>query len=219
MSLKNPQLKNVLAFIFCFFRSGYFGAVPSLHELCIHVLQENVDSIEECGGLPYDVMKPVLERASPDTLSNIEECNVYLMEDTGELWQRFCKKNFPKDEREEMESWREMYERCTTQREEKLDRLKMKVKDSYDRVKSGEKKAKLAYVGLNAKPPRNVMRAQAKNGTGLGVATPIGAKAARPGLNVMPGPSASSQLKKPKIAPMMAKTLKMVRGMKSGFRR
>ena len=52
----------------------------------------------------------------------IEEYNPYLLEDTGELWERFVRKNFPKGEREEMETWREMFERCTEERERKLDR-------------------------------------------------------------------------------------------------
>lgn len=42
-----------------------------------------MDSIEECGHLPFDLLKPVLERATPNTLAKIEEYNPYLMEDTG----------------------------------------------------------------------------------------------------------------------------------------
>ena len=57
--------------------------MPTLKELCIHLLQENVDKIDGPTGLPYDVMEPILLRASPTTLMNIEEYNQYLMEDTG----------------------------------------------------------------------------------------------------------------------------------------
>jgi len=65
------------------FRSAFSDAVPSLFQLCIHVLQEHVDEIAECGGLPYDILEPVLERAKPDALMTIEDYNPYLMEDTG----------------------------------------------------------------------------------------------------------------------------------------
>ena len=34
-------------------------------------------------------------------------------------------RDFRSKEREEMESWREMYERCTQQRQDKLDKLKV----------------------------------------------------------------------------------------------
>ena len=54
-----------------FYRSGYFGVVPSLVEICVRTLQENVDDIAECGGLPYSVLKPVLERAQPQTLMQV----------------------------------------------------------------------------------------------------------------------------------------------------
>ena len=61
------------------------GDVPSLHSQCIQVLKENVDYIEEVGGLPYEIMKPVLLMASDTTLMRIEDCNPHLMEYTGEV--------------------------------------------------------------------------------------------------------------------------------------
>ena len=42
-----------------------------------------------------------------------------------QLWEKHCHKDFRNKQREEMESWREMYERCTYEREEKLDQLKV----------------------------------------------------------------------------------------------
>ena len=47
-----------------FFRSGY-TEVPRLYDMCILVLQENVDEIGECGSLPFDVLEPILRRAKP----------------------------------------------------------------------------------------------------------------------------------------------------------
>lgn len=200
-------------------RTGYMGEVPSLMQICIRVLQEHVDDIEECGGLGYDILEPVLERASPPTLMHIEERNPNLMEDTGPLWERFCKKHFAKDKREEFESWREMFERCTQEREAKLNMLKLKVKDSYKREESSHKKAKLAYVGTVAKPPRGVMRAQAKHGTGLPVGFKMGAGNVPVRSSVAPVPVGSGPKPKPKVAPMMAKTLRMARGLKTGYRK
>jgi hypothetical protein len=45
-----------------------------------------------------------------------------------QLWEKHCHKDFRNKQREEMESWREMYERCTYEREEKLDQLKVHVR-------------------------------------------------------------------------------------------
>jgi hypothetical protein len=45
----------------------------------------NFFQIAECGGLPFDILEPVLDRAKPDALMTIEDYNPYLMEDTGNL--------------------------------------------------------------------------------------------------------------------------------------
>ena len=58
-------------------------------EICVRTLQANVGNIAQCGGLPYPILKPILERAAPPTLMLIEDYNPYLQEDTGELWARF----------------------------------------------------------------------------------------------------------------------------------
>lgn len=267
--------------------------MPRLFDICIHTLQEHVDKIDECGNLPFEILEPVLERATPQILMNIERFNLYLVEDTGRwfllhrsvrlfidrkrlnnvffqfaiqfegcvfmhwrvcicvceaciefdhvlcfsgpLWERHCKKEFPKEDREEFESWREMYERCWQSREEKLTSLKEKMGASYENARNSVRHTKL-YAGSST--PRHVRRAQEKNGTGPGWAGPAtslsssssptsnfaGAKrpagppsilqrpaSEGPGRPVVVPPDKS---KKPKIAPMMAKTLKMARGLK-----
>lgn len=66
-------------------------------------------ALEYTGGVPYDILKPVLERATPDQLFMLEHYNSYLVEDTDTLWQYHCNREFRNKERQEMESWREMY--------------------------------------------------------------------------------------------------------------
>lgn len=56
---------------------------PSLSDLCIHVMQDHVHLIDQCGDAPFDLLKPVLERAKPNDLMRIEEYNPRLTEDTG----------------------------------------------------------------------------------------------------------------------------------------
>ena len=55
---------------------------------------------------------------------------------SGNLWERICKRQFPKDNRQEFEAWREMYERCTAARQKKLDFLSEKLNKSYKNVSS-----------------------------------------------------------------------------------
>jgi len=204
-------------------RKGFFGEVPSLFDQCIQVLKDHVDEIDEVGNLGYDILKPVLERASAKTLMHIEDCNAYLMEETFELWEKYVKKDFRNKEREDMESWREMHERCTLERAEKLEALKGKVKQCYKAEDDSHKKTKLAYVDIAPKAPRSIRNAQAKNGTALPVGHSMVAGATRP-RNQLGDPTANASragmgVKKPRVAPMMAKTMKLMKGIKGGFRR
>ena len=59
--------------------------VPSLFAQCIQVLKDNVDYIEEVGGLGYDILKPVLVMANAETLIRIEDTNPRLMQETSEV--------------------------------------------------------------------------------------------------------------------------------------
>ena len=54
---------------------------------------------------------------------------------SGPLWEKHCKKDFPKATREEFESFREMYERCKVERADKLERLTAKMAGSYQKAK------------------------------------------------------------------------------------
>ena len=48
-----------------------------------------------------------------------------------QLWEKYVKKDFRNKEREDMESWREMYERCTMERAEKLEALKARFNSEF----------------------------------------------------------------------------------------
>jgi len=139
--------------------------VPSLFEMCIRVLQENVDFIENTGGVPFDILRAVLEKAKPHQLRTIEYYNPYLLDESDTLWEPHCKKKFRMRKRLEMETWREMYERCTTEDEEKLSRLTQNIKQHQETTSNGVQKTMLAFVDSMVKPPRSVMRKQEIYGT------------------------------------------------------
>ena len=251
-------------------RSGFIGGeVPSLQNQCIQILKENVDFIEEVGEyLQYDILKPVLEMASDETLMRIEDKNQHLMEDTGELWEKKVKKHFFNEKREEMESFREMYERCTRERALKLERIKRKMKETVKKEEDSHRQTKMAYVIINPKAPRTIRNQQAKHMTALSSGTPMVADFERiqgkmketvkeenshrqtkmANVAIAPkdprtirnqqakhgtvpgGPRPRNQIldhtagatraskapKKPKTAPLMAKTYKLMRAIKSG---
>jgi hypothetical protein len=66
-------------------------------------------ALEYTGGVPYDLLKPVLQHATPEQLFMLEHHNPYLIEDTGELWQFHCQREFRTKQRQDMETAREMY--------------------------------------------------------------------------------------------------------------
>ncbi|KAK6323649.1 hypothetical protein J4Q44_G00059880 [Coregonus suidteri] len=90
-------------------KTSYLPKMMSLYEQCIRVLQNNIDSIDEVGGVPFEILEPVLERCTPEQLYRIEQCNQCFMEDSDELWQRHCQRDFKRETPQEYESWREMY--------------------------------------------------------------------------------------------------------------
>uniref|UniRef100_A0A8C8SXD8 Elongin-A n=1 Tax=Pelusios castaneus TaxID=367368 RepID=A0A8C8SXD8_9SAUR len=216
-------------------KSAYLPKMMSLYEQCIRVLNNNIDSIYEVGGVPFSVLEPVLERCTPDQLYRIEECNHVLIEDTDQLWHNHCVRDFKKEKPEEFESWREMYLRLHDAREQRLLKLTQNIRSAHANKPKG-RVAKMAFVNSAVKPPRDVRRRQEKFGTG-GAAVPEKIKI-KPVLftpsrsytqadeeQSYDGPSTSSghsgpspgsttssyDPRKPpvkKIAPMMAKTIK-----------
>lgn len=149
----------------------YQSTVPSLFSLCIQLLYDNIDAVEYTGGVPYNLLKPLLEKLNADQLYVLEHFNPYLIEDTDELWKFHCSKDFRSERRQDLETWRELYLRCLEEREKKLKALTANITQSMAKS-TPVRQAKLAYVDAVVKPPRNVARKQAKYGTGN--STPTG---------------------------------------------
>ncbi|KAG5895381.1 hypothetical protein JTB14_029604 [Gonioctena quinquepunctata] len=202
-----------------------YGKVESLFQICVRILQDNIDALEYTGGVPYIILKPILERATPDQLFNMEHHNPYLIEDTDDLWQLHCQKEFKNKKREEMESWRDMYMRCLDEREARLNAITANIKQSQDKS-IPIRTTKLAYIDSVVKPPRNVIRQQAKNGIVFDKKQPSPtaklsalAKSGEAGKIAVPNPggraaersNSSSAAMKPKKAPLMAKTLSFLK--------
>lgn len=68
-------------------KAGRRGEVPSLFDLCMQVIKDNIGELGFTGGIPYDILKPALERANPQQLMLIEGHNDYLI---GELFETPC---------------------------------------------------------------------------------------------------------------------------------
>lgn len=101
--------------------------------------------MEAIGGVPYYILKPVLERASVEQLLTIEDFNPYLIEDSDELWKIHCGRRFRGRQPEELESWRELFLRSQDEQEAKFEALTKNIKASLEQP-GAIKKTKLAFV-------------------------------------------------------------------------
>lgn len=223
--------KNQRTKVYSGVKSGVLQQVPSLHELCLRFLQKNIDALEYTGGVPFEILKPVIERATPEQLSSFEHFNPYLMDDSDVLWQQHCQRKFKARKRLEMETWREMYYRCLSEQEALLNRLTKNIKESQS-VALPVRQTKLAYVDSMVKPPRSVIKKQNQFGTHTKlIATPaarvdalssVATNIARIGdtrLKTLASIRDTAQAQpssngafKPKKAPLMAKTLQLMKG-------
>uniref|UniRef100_A0A1B0GP13 Uncharacterized protein n=1 Tax=Phlebotomus papatasi TaxID=29031 RepID=A0A1B0GP13_PHLPP len=184
------QSKNLRTKVYSGVKTG-----PTLHELCIRILQKNIDALEYTGGVPFEILKPVIERASAQQLFTFEHYNPYLMEDTDGLWQQHCKRRFKSEKRREMESWREMYLRCQDEQEARFNSLTQNIKQSLT-TSVPVRKTQLAYVDSIVKPPRSVQRKQNQFGTrGKVSATPAARVAALSGISRNIAKAGDSRLK------------------------
>ncbi|KAH6660356.1 RNA polymerase II transcription factor SIII subunit A-domain-containing protein [Truncatella angustata] len=70
-------------------------AVKSLADLCTAVCIKNIREIQDVGGLPYHIVRPILMRLdSAAQLRAIEEASPHIALDNEECWQRLIRKNF-----------------------------------------------------------------------------------------------------------------------------
>lgn len=160
-------------------KTAYLPKMMTLYEQCIRVLQNNIDSIAEVGGVPFEILEPVLERCTPEQLYRIEQSNQWFTEESDELWMRHCQRDFKRESPQEYESWREMYLRLHDEREERLRMLTQNITSAHANKPKG-RQVKMAFVNSAVKPPRDVRRRQEKFGTTSGSSTAASLAAAAP---------------------------------------
>ncbi|XP_029621239.1 elongin A, like [Salmo trutta] len=223
-------------------KSAFLPTMMSLYQQCIRALQNNIDLLYEIGGVPFEILEPVLERCTPDQLFRIEECNPMYVGLTDHLWEKHCQRDFRNAQLEEYESWREMHMRLSEERERKLQRLTKTIVSAHSGKPKG-RQVKMAFINSVAKPPRNVRiqqeihgtarhpRIQQENNGTTGVvlpphpldrpsvkaqenrARPCYVEPPRPSTTVSGTSQAQDSRKKTRVAPMMAKSLKAFKTM------
>uniref|UniRef100_A0A3B3B7G5 Elongin A, like n=1 Tax=Oryzias melastigma TaxID=30732 RepID=A0A3B3B7G5_ORYME len=197
----------------------FLPAMMSLYQQCIRTLQNNINMLYETGGVPFELLEPVLERCTPEQLQRIEEYNPIYMGVTDHLWGEHCLRDFKGYKLQEYESWKEMYLRLSEERERKLKRLTKTIVSAQSKKPKG-RQVKMAFIHTVAKPPRDVRIQQELHGTA--VQQPHQLKSSVKGQEIRSKPSchehtrpsgtstggSNDTRKKSRVAPMMAKSLK-----------
>ncbi|XP_072498585.1 elongin-A-like [Notamacropus eugenii] len=192
----------------------------SLYKQCIHVLQNNIDLLHEVGGVPFDILEPVLECCTPKQLSQVEDYNPTFIKLADHLWERHCQREFQNEQRQDDESWREMYFRFFDQKEQKLKTLTKNIILSQSKKPKG-RQIQTAYVQGMAKPARDLkghpenrgssrvpFNKPSKKTLGNRKINDSGKDSVAAGNTSVSGRSQQDGKKMKKIAPMMAKSLK-----------
>eukprot|EP00066_Takifugu_rubripes_P012443 XP_011601709.1 PREDICTED: transcription elongation factor B polypeptide 3-like [Takifugu rubripes] len=200
----------------------FLPSMMSLHQQCIRTLQNNINLLYETGGVPFEILEPVLERCTPEQLLRIEEYNPVYVGLTDHLWGKHCERDFKDAKLQEYESWREMYMRLSEEREVKLQRLTKSIVSAHSNKPKG-RQVKMAFIHTAAKPPRNVRIQQELHGTAVQPPPQLGPcvkvpdnrprqscfeQSGRTSTITAGTGSTQDPRKKTRVAPMMAKSLK-----------
>ncbi|XP_030603466.1 elongin A, like [Archocentrus centrarchus] len=217
----NGQRLNRKMQVYSGAKTVFLPAMLSLYQQCIRTLQNNINLLYETGGVPFEILEPVLERCTPEQLQRIEECNPVYVGVTDHLWGKHCQRDFKDSKLQEYESWKEMYLRLSEEREKKLQRLTKTIVSAQSKKPKG-RQVKMAFIHTVAKPPRDVRIQQEIHGTA--VQQPHQHKSSvkvqdnrskqscnepnRSSSTSSGGTATQDARKKTRVAPMMAKSLK-----------
>ncbi|KAH7926651.1 hypothetical protein BV22DRAFT_338913 [Leucogyrophana mollusca] len=127
--------------------------VPTLVTYCQRVLSIHAEAISSLGDdIRYDVIKPVLECCSADTLLRLEQASPCIEKDTSDIWENLCCKTYPlfteqlssPTESALPESWRDQFflfrEKEARRLEEVASRLRNQRMEADERKKEREVK-------------------------------------------------------------------------------
>ncbi|KIL00933.1 hypothetical protein PAXRUDRAFT_821139 [Paxillus rubicundulus Ve08.2h10] len=132
--------------------------VPTLVSYCQRVLSAHADALSCLGDdIRYDVIKPVLECCSADTLLRLEQSCPCLEGDTSDLWERLCFKSYPLLSEQiprngiQSEPWRDQYFLLREAEAHRLEEVASKLRNQ--RIEAAERKKEREVKLTDKLPP------------------------------------------------------------------
>ncbi|KAI6028495.1 RNA polymerase II transcription factor SIII subunit A-domain-containing protein [Pisolithus orientalis] len=138
---------------------GQSRRIPTLASYCQRVLSAHADALSCLGDdIRYDLIKPVLECCSAETLLRLEQSSPYLQENTSDLWERLCFKTYPllveqlaRNGELRPESWREQFFLLREAEAHRLEEVSSKLRNQ--RMEAAERKKEREVKLTDRLPP------------------------------------------------------------------
>ncbi|WFD49726.1 hypothetical protein GLX27_004411 [Malassezia furfur] len=161
--------------------------LPQLSALCRRVILRNLAAVHDLGDMPYRLARPILQQCRPEQLRELEAASPHLADDTEELWQHACLRDFS-DIRKLHEdgtlppptSWRTLYNDKQQQIEAAKAAATAKIKGRYAEHSAQKDAKKMVVSDVNLRPARarakvpkapvtagQAMMARARNGSAM----------------------------------------------------
>ncbi|WFC97128.1 hypothetical protein MBRA1_003794 [Malassezia brasiliensis] len=158
------------------------ASLPQLSALCRR-------AVHDLGDMPYRLARPILQQCRPEQLRELEAASPHLADDTEELWQHACLRDFS-DLRKLHEdgalpppaSWRALYNDKQQQIEAAKAAATAKIKGRYAEHSAQKDAKKMVVSDVNLRPARarakapkapvtagQAMMARARNGSAMQV--------------------------------------------------
>lgn len=184
-------------------KSSSLKYVPSLFDQCMNILIDNIDAIEEVGGIPFFILEPVLVKCTPTQLMRLEEFNPHFVEDSDSLWEKHCQKEFRGAKPDSERTWKDLYIEKLAEREQKMKSITKSIRA---RQQARDEPVRKAAILSNAPlPPSRHRRSHAQFGNSF--------FKSGSGLNSSPGRSGKNLMKQ---TMQMAKTRHMMMSSRPG---
>ncbi|KAL0577933.1 hypothetical protein V5O48_004040 [Marasmius crinis-equi] len=137
--------------------------VVSLVHCCQRVAAKHADAISSLGDMSYDLVKPILEGCSAETLLRLEKASPHLQQDTQEIWRALCFKRFPvpteryrEGESSRPNSWRSHYHALLKEEEQRLEAVGSRIRSQRLEADEGKKGREVKFI--DRAPPQKRAR-------------------------------------------------------------
>lgn len=134
----------------------------SLKDLCIQVAQKHVHDIDDIGDCPFELVKPILEKARPEHLIDLEEKSPHLKVDTQPLWKDHVLRDFGLELQKRnilnnIDDWRGLYGKLKKKRNAHYNVASAKLRSAYTKLEQSKQNKRIVPLEREpraARPPK-----------------------------------------------------------------